>query len=363
MAAITERGGRFLVRVRRKGYQTATKTFTLKTDARAWARRVEADMESGRWQAAFDAPAPTLREAIQEYRSTVAPKFKGAATYRYRFDEFEALHFAKRLVSEIRPADLALWRDTQLELHKPETVVRKLAMLSGIFTWAVKDKGWLEVNPMTSVRRPRAGPGRNRILSPQEVDCLLSAARDSKAPWLAPALTVLMTTAMRRGELVALTVGDVDFEHATARLHDTKNGSPRTVPLAPAARDALRSLVKAAQGRGEARLLPLLPGSVSTRFSAILVRARALHEADCANRGVAPARGFLDDVRLHDLRHHAVTAWASTGQLSLMELMAVSGHKTTRMLARYTHLDAAALAVKLASLSRADGQGAGPSRV
>lgn len=352
MAAITERGGRFLVRVRRKGFQTATKTFTLKTDARAWARRVEADMESGRWQAESDAPAPTLRAAVQEYRVAVAPKFKGAHVYRYRFDEFEALPFAKRLIDEIRPSDLANWRDEQLELHKPDTVVRKIAMLSGIFTWAVKDKGWLEVNPMTAVRRPRAGPGRSRTLSTLEVDWLLGTARDSNAPWLAPALMVLMTTAMRRGELATLKVSDVDFEHATAWLHDTKSGGPRTVPLAPTACDALRSLVKAAQERGDARLLPLQPGSVSTRFSAILLRARALYAADCASRGLAPARGFLENVRLHDLRHHAVTAWASTGQLSLMELMAVSGHRTTRMLARYTHLDAAALARKLAEVER-----------
>ena len=87
-------------------------------------------MESGRW-AAETSRAPSLRDAIKVYRTAVVPAMKGAATYRYRFDEFEALSFANKPVNEVTPADLAAYRDAQSELHKPATVVRKLAMLSG----------------------------------------------------------------------------------------------------------------------------------------------------------------------------------------------------------------------------------------
>ena len=64
MASIIERQGRFLVRVRLGGFKPVAKTFTTKKDAQAFGRRVEADMESGRW-AAEAVRAPSLREAIR----------------------------------------------------------------------------------------------------------------------------------------------------------------------------------------------------------------------------------------------------------------------------------------------------------
>lgn len=350
MATITERKGRYLVRVRCKGNPTVSKTFTKRSDAAAWSRRVEADMESGRWSIRA-AQAPTLRDAIREYRRVVAGKLKGAATYRYRFDEFENLPFATLAIDDIRPAQFADWRDDQVRRLKPDTVIRKLAMLSSIFTWAVKDRGWLDRNPLTSVRRPRAGPGRDRTLSDEERGWLLAAARSSKAAWLAPALTVFMTTAMRRGELWALRREDIDFDQATAHLRDTKNGLARHVPLSPDAVRALRELAQAAAARGDEVLLPVgPPGSISTRFVVTVRRAMMLYRDACESVGEPVDETILANVRLHDLRHHAVTTWASFGVLSVLELMAISGHKTTRMLARYTHLGAGSLAKKLATI-------------
>ena len=72
MASITVRNGRYLMRVRRDGYPSIAKSFSKKSDGLAWARRVEADMESGRWAAEAQA-VPTLYRAICEYRTTVGP--------------------------------------------------------------------------------------------------------------------------------------------------------------------------------------------------------------------------------------------------------------------------------------------------
>lgn len=350
MASITERKGRFLVRVRREGFPTVTKTFTRRADGAAWARRVEADMESGRWLP-HPAPVPTLRAAIQEYRRVIAPKMKGATTYRYRFDEFERLPFAALRITDVPVADLARWRDEQLELLRPGTVARKLAMLSSIFTWAQKERGWLAQNPLHQIRRPRAGDSRTRTLLSEEVDWLMRAAHTSKATWLAPVLTVLMQSAMRRGELCGLRREDLALDVGIAHLRDTKNGSPRDVPLCPRAIAALKELDSEAQREGRAHLLPIGPaGSLSTRFVVTVKRARALYEETCRRAGRDLEPGFLENLRLHDLRHHAVTHLAQTGAFSTVELMAISGHKTTKMLVRYTHLQASALAAKLGRL-------------
>lgn len=350
MAAISERNGRFLVRVRRRGFPTVTKTFTRRSDAAAWGRRVEADMEAGRWSVGSNR-VPTLKEAIRDYRVSVASKLKGASTYRYRFDEFEAMPLAQRPVNEIRPAELAVWRDEQLLTRKPDTVIRKLAMLSGIFTWAARERGWLKDNPVASLRWPRASPGRSRTLSDEELHWLMVAARSSPATWLPNALTVLMTTAMRRSELLCLDPRDIDLQKGVALLRDTKNGRPRLVPLAPMARQALQRLIAAAEARGSTKLLPVgPPGSITTSFRRTIARARALYRTAMQEAGQTPDPGFMSDLRLHDLRHHAITAWASAGALSLPELMALSGHRTAHMLARYTHLEAVGLAGKLAAI-------------
>lgn len=363
MAAFTKRKGRYLARVRKDGFKTVCKTFTLLKDAKAWARRVEADMEAGRYVEAGEAgeagtsqevrqQVPTLREALALYEKTVACHFKGAHDYTYRYREMAGEPFASKPVDELTTRDLSAWRDRQLLRWKPGTVIRKLALLSACLVWCMKDRGWILSNPLSLVRRPRSSPGRERVLSPEEHAALMAAARAYRAAWFAPALTVLLRSAMRRGELFGMNADDVDFRASTARLRDTKNGLARTVPLCPVALAAVRELAEAAAARGEGALLPIgHVGSFSTAFKYTVRRAQRMHAAACAAAGKPVPPGFLADVRLHDARHWAVSAWAATGSLSVMELMQVSGHQSPRMLARYTHLSASALAAKLAGLT------------
>lgn len=351
MASIIERGGRFFVRVRRNGHPTAAKTFTTRKDAAAWGKRVEVAMESGRWKAEL-APSPTLAEAISDYRASVVAKLKGSATYGYWLDELAASSLGAMPVNAIASAHLSRWRDAQAVRLAPGTVNRKLGLLSGLLTWCVKDRGWLPSNPLHSVRKPRVSDARDRIVAPDELQLIQNAANTSRAAWLADALAVLLTSAMRRGELWGLRPSDVDFDNATAHLADTKNGSARDVPLCPVALAALRRLADQAEKRGDSALIPVASAhAVSLAFRRTLDRARRQYEADCTASGREAAPDFLADLRLHDFRHHAVTAWAATGALTLPELAAVSGHKSPRMLMRYVNLSASALAAKLAAIS------------
>jgi integrase len=51
-------------------------------------------------------------------------------------------------------------------------------------------------------------------------------------------------------------------------------------------------------------------------------------------------------LRFHDLRHEAVSRFFEKG-LNMPEVAAISGHRDPRMLMRYTHPKAEAIAVKL----------------
>ncbi len=79
MATIIERNGRFLARVRRKGFSPVSQTFHRRSDAAAWSRQVEADMEGGRWFADISPEAvPSLRQAIATYQQGAGSTLKGA---------------------------------------------------------------------------------------------------------------------------------------------------------------------------------------------------------------------------------------------------------------------------------------------
>ena len=363
MATIIKRGSKYMALVRREGFKPVSKTFGKRSDATAWGRVVEGEMSAGCWVEATPsdkAPTvavaaesvPTMLEALKTYRATVVEGLKGASTYAYWLDELERSPMALKLVNVITPGELSAWRDEQSQGRVAGTVARKLGLLSGFFTWCHKDREWITGNPLKAVRKPRANDARSRVITDDERAFLLAVARTGKAPWLADVLTVLLQSAMRRGELAGMKRGAVDYAQSTAYLADSKNGHSRSVPLCPVALAALRRLEAAALARGSESLVPVSdPHAVSLAFRRTVARAKAQYLNECAASGTVGAIGFLDGLHLHDARHTAVTAWATTGQLSTAELQGISGHRDLRSLGRYTHLKASTIAGKLAGLS------------
>lgn len=353
MPTIIKRGDKFLARIRKHGFSPVSQTFIRKTDAQAWGRRVEADMQAGRWLDEAAKAVPSLKDAIGEYRIKVAVRLKGARDYAYSFKEIEASDIGTKPVDQLKPADLADWRDALAGRGlKPATVARRLGLLSGVLSWCHKEKGWLSENPMRSVRKPTVRDARTRTLDPEEVRYLELATAAARAAWLPDAVTLLIRTAMRRSELVGLQCDDVDIGRSVAILRDSKNGEQREVPLCPEAKAAIERLTAEAAKQGRKGLLPINdPEAVSFAFRRAVVRSRARYEEDCAAAGRICDAKFMHGIRLHDLRHHAVSAWARTGGLSLIELMKVSGHKSPRMLARYAHLSSEQVAAKMATLN------------
>jgi integrase len=148
---------------------------------------------------------------------------------------------------------------------------------------------------------------------------------------------------MRRGDLIRLRWQDIDLGRRLACLSDTKNGEDRIVPLSSEALAVLQTMPRRIDGR----LFSLEPRGFSKAMRKSVVRARRAYEADCALAGVVPDPEFVCDLRLHDARHEAVSAFFERG-LDVMEVASISGHKTLSCLKRYTHMRAERLALKLA---------------
>jgi integrase len=205
-------------------------------------------------------------------------------------------------------------------------VNRYLATLSAAFTFAVKELQWLETNPVERVRKFGESAGRVRYLSDDELARLLSACKESRNPWLHPAVLLALTTGCRQGELMSLRWRQVDFGRRTVLLLDgeTKNGSGRVLPLVGDAFDTLARMAKIRDLRDD-RVFPV-PATGARAFGSV----RTAWE--CALQ-----RAEIKDFRWHDLRHTAASYLTMSGVGSL-ELGKVLGHKTPQMTARYSHL-------------------------
>jgi integrase len=181
---------------------------------------------------------------------------------------------------------------------------------------------------------PKPGKPRQRRLEAGEEDALLAACKASRAYYLHSFVVLAIETGMRSGELLAMRWEHLNFEKRTIFLPDTKNGSPRTVPLSTRALGAIHSLPRSINGR----LFSSGYHSIHNAFQLAVTKAQATQPDSVT---------LLRELRFHDLRHEAVTRLFEKG-LNPIEVAMVSGHKTLSMLQRYTHLRSEDLVAKLA---------------
>ena len=86
--------------------------------------------------------------------------------------------------------------------------------------------------------------------------------------------------------------------------------------------------------------------SITRAFQRALSRSRSAYEKECEKNGVKPDPDIFIDLTFHDLRHEATSRFFEKG-FNVMEVAAITGHKTLQMLKRYTHLKAEELAQRM----------------
>lgn len=327
MASIRFRSNKWQARVSRKGEQSLVKTFQTKEDAERWARSIEVEWDKGTYQNTHQAQKTTLGELIERYLREVTPLMRGAKEDTIRLKAILRKPIARVNVLLLNSSRISKYRDERLQEVSAGTVIRELAYFSSIINHARREWDINIANPVLLVRKPPSPQGRNRILSHEEEVKLLQACepKANRNIYTRPFIILALETAMRRGELLSLRWDNIDYSKRTAFLQLTKNGDSRTVPLSIRATEALQVLPISIDGR----VLPINFAALENTFK----RARE--------------RAGLNDLRIHDLRHTAITRLAEKLP-NLIELSAVSGHRSIAMLKRYYHPRAEDIARKLA---------------
>jgi integrase len=331
MSSIRKRGEKWQARVHRKDSKPIVKSFSSKADALKWARSVESQLDLG--TLAPKQTMPRLMPIVDRYVEEVTPTKKGKSQERYRANQFRNTKLADMQLDKITGELVAQYRDARLKEVSPNTVRLELAFLSVVFEQCRKEWGFAVSNPVRQIRMPKPGKPRQRRLEAGEEEALLKACRESSAHYLQTFVILAVETAMRFGELASVTWENVNLDKRTIHLTDTKNGSPRTVPLSTRAANEIQTQPRSIDGR----LFSAKPGSIRSAFLIALKKAQ----------GAQPeSKSFLRELRFHDLRHEGVTRLFEKG-LTTIEVGMVSGHKTLSMLQRYTHMRPEELVRKL----------------
>jgi integrase len=140
--------------------------------------------------------------------------------------------------------------------------------------------------------------------------------------WLQQAAGLAVSLGTRRGELLAVTVPDVDLDQRKVILRKTKNGKVRTVYINDLALRVFESMGIEERKRKQDRRV-LFPSITPEQLSMRFLRA-------CRQAGV-------EDFSFHSLRHTYAAHLKMMGA-DVVDLMHLLGHSDTRMTTRYAHL-------------------------
>ncbi|UTV80131.1 site-specific integrase [Acidithiobacillus sp. YTS05] len=329
MASIYKRGKYWRAQVRRTGYPTLNATFDTKEDAALWAAKKEkeiAEHAPERITQRIKAREFTFRQALERYASQVLPS-KSPKTQKVEttfIRNLLASEFASLALVDIGGARLSAqvqqWQEQKS--WGANTIRLHLAVVSHLFNIARKE--WdmpALVNPVELIRKPRLPRGRERRLVGDEEERLLATC-EATNPELAEIVRFAIETAMRQGEILDLTWNNIDLRAHTAFLEDTKNGESRIVPLSMVAQECLER--QRVRNPGSGRVWTYTADGLRASYF------KAVRKAGIVG------------LTFHDLRHEATSRLCERG-LPIMTVQAITGHKSTQMLKRYTHISAKAL--------------------
>jgi integrase len=249
---------------------------------------------------------------------------KTAQRYRELIDKQIVPHLGARLLQKLKPADLVAWHGALLSAGAvnggplaPRTVGHAHRVLHKALADAVSQEV-LSRNVAAVVRAPKVPEKEMVALTAVEVRAVVAAVKSSV---IYPHVVTLLSTGMRRGELMGLQWSDVDLDTGRLRIeravektrqHGLRTKAPktehgrRTIRLPAAAVEVLK------QHRKEQLELRVALGLGKLLDSAFVFgdETGAMRDPDTVTRAwrrCVASRG-LPNVPLHSLRHSHASA-------------------------------------------------------
>ena len=175
-----------------------SKTFTSKTEARDWGKRLEVELSDK-----TTTPGHTFGEAINKYLESVSSKKDGEQWEIRRLEVMRGMLGDNTPLAEIDTPQIARWRDDRLKVVSASTVIREANLLRNLFNVARAEWRWLEHEPFRGVKLPKENAPRHQIWTWQLIRRVLRAPRAGKTREMQDAFRIALRTGMRLAEVLA----------------------------------------------------------------------------------------------------------------------------------------------------------------
>ncbi len=247
---------------------------------------------------------------------------------------------------EVMPRDVRDWKAYQQTVEKaaPATVNQRLVSVTRFFRWA-RAQGLCRENPAEDVSSIRLEPRQPKALAKTELRKLLRAARGHVRDYAM--LEMLVGTGLRVGELLALTVGDVETNDRSGKVivRRGKRGSYREIPLTLDVRKALSAYLNQEhpdKENPEAHLWIGSQGGMSHRSSVTRMLEKYSIQAG------------IERVNPHALRHTFATRYLNANPSDLRGLARLLGHTSLDTVMIYTEPSLDDLSARMERVETAD---------
>jgi len=308
---ITKRGRYWWIDFTHKGrrYRFSLQT-TQKTVAQIIMKDIEARIAKGEFLGTWRNKPPLFEAFLDEYLeyAKMNKSRKG-----FEQDYYTSRHLRKFFggyrLDQITPDLIEQYKRMRVKKVKPITVNRDLQVLRAMFNRAVA-WGLIDQNPMKKVQFFKEPPGRLRYLSKEEIVRLINAATG----YMKVIIILALNTGMRRGEILSLEWSDIDFENRIIIVRQSKTNERRIIPMNDLVYKTLKEWRKHTRGKRLFRIK-----SFKRSWKTTLKKAG------------------ITDFRFHDLRH-TFASYLVMNSTDLRTVAELLGHKTLRMVQRYSHL-------------------------
>jgi integrase/recombinase XerD len=264
-----------------------------------------------------------LRLRAERKSPQTVKSYRDGMTAFFRWCESSATEDAS-----LDPATVDAWVASLLENGAQATTARNRQLAVRRFSAWLAEEHEIPEDQLARLRPPQLDQKAVHPLSDHQLRALLKACqgpelRDKRDE----AIVRLMTeTGARAGEVLGLTVSDMDLIAGTAVIRRGKGGKGRVVPFGPQTGAAVDRYVRARRRHRLASTPVLWLGQGGKEFTYAALRSTLGYRADKAG---------IDGFHPHLLRHTAAHRWLAAGG-SEGGLMAVAGWTRPDMLVRYT---------------------------
>lgn len=302
-----------------KRIQVSTGTDNKKLGERIYAKALT-EIQEGRWFEGVKAKSITIEYLLDRYfKERLKTKSKNTIMRDRTLKKHIADYFGNYTLAGVTPEIVSEYRQKRYAEGKSiATVNREMTFLRNAFNVAIKHYKWCSTNPVSEVKFDRENNSRDRWLTVEEENRLLSYLADRYKD----IVKLVLNSGLRQDEVLSLTHQQVDMFRKVIVVKG-KGNKTRTIPLNKTALNILKGRIKTRHIKSDL-IFPSANGTKIQKSKLLKAFKKAVKQAG------------IVDFTFHDLRHTFATRLAQAG-IDLYAISKLLGHKDISTTQRYAH--------------------------